>query len=88
MHHIVKFSSIRWLSLLRFLNTSTIINESVCVPQGWYSKKNMMGGGSESLRISFLEAVYGFRVSFLSLSIFLRYEFDVIAVSGAVCTFY
>ena len=28
------------------------------------------GGGSESLRISFLEAVYGFRVSFLSMSIF------------------
>ena len=32
-----------------------------------------MTGGSESLRISFLEAVYGFRVSFLSLCIFLRY---------------
>ena len=35
----------------------------------------MTGGGggrgvSESLRISFSEAVYGFRVSFLSLSIF------------------
>ena len=45
-------------------------------------------GESESLRISFLEAVYGFRVSFLSLRTFLRYEFDVMAVSGAVCTFY
>ena len=29
-------------------------------------------GGSESLRISFLEAVYGFRLSFLSLCIFFR----------------
>ena len=28
------------------------------------------GGGGESLRISFLEAVYGFGVSFLSLCIF------------------
>ena len=45
-------------------------------------------GESESLRISFMEAVYGFRVSFLSLRTFLRYEFDVMAVSGAVCTFY
>ena len=42
-------------------------------------------GVSESLRISFLEAVYGFRV--LSLCIFLEYEFDVMAVSGAVCAF-
>ena len=40
-----------------------------------------MTGESESLRISFLEAVYGFRVSFLSLSIFLGYEFDFMAVS-------
>ena len=42
------------------------------------------GGGSESLRISYLEALYGFRVSFLSLCIFLGYEFDVMAdiVSG------
>ena len=30
----------------------------------------MTGGGSESLRILFLEAVYGFRVSFLTLSVF------------------
>ena len=29
-----------------------------------------VGGGFESLRISFLEAVYSFRVSFLSLCIF------------------
>ena len=43
--------------------------------------------GSKSLRISFLEAVYGFRVSFLSLCIFLGYEFNVMAVSGAVCAF-
>ena len=42
------------------------------------------GGGSESLRILFLEAVYGFRVSFLTLSVFLEYEVDVMAVSGAV----
>ena len=56
-------------------------------------RKNIMGeggggrkGGSESLRISFLEAVYGFRVSFLSLCIFLGYELNVMAVSGAVCT--
>ena len=28
------------------------------------------------------------RVSFLSLSIILGYEFYVMAVSGAVCTFY
>ena len=34
-------------------------------PQGRDSRKNMTGGGGgESLRISFLEAVYGFRVSF------------------------
>ena len=32
---------------------------------------NGRGGGSESLRISFLGAVYGFKVSFLSLCIFL-----------------
>ena len=32
--------------------------------------------------------MYGFRVSFLSLSICLEYEFDVMAVSGAACTFY
>ena len=37
-------------------------------------------GGSESLRISFLEAVYGFRLSFLSLCIFFGYEFNVMAV--------
>ena len=46
------------------------------------------GGGSENSRIAFLEAVFSFRVSFLSLSIFLWYEFDVMAVSGALCTFY
>ena len=40
-----------------------------------------MTGESESLRISFLVVVYGFRVSFLSLSIFLGYEFDFMAVS-------
>ena len=34
------------------------------------SRKNMRGGGvSESLKISFFEAVYGFRVSFLSMCI-------------------
>ena len=37
-------------------------------------------GGCESLRISFLEVVYGFRVSFLSLCIFGGYEFDIMAV--------
>ena len=47
-----------------------------------------MTGGSESLRISVLEALYGFRVLFFSLCIFLGYEFDVMAVSGAVCAFY
>ena len=46
------------------------------------------GGGGESLRISFLEAVYDFRVSFMSLCIFLGYEFNVMAVSGAVCAFH
>ena len=45
----------------------------------------MTGGGSESLRISFLQAVYGFRVSFLSLCNFLGYEFNVMAVSEVVC---
>ena len=45
------------------------------------------GGGSESLRILFLETVYGFRVLFLSLCIF-GYEFNVMAVSGAVCAFH
>ena len=49
----------------------------------------MTGGGvSESLKIPFLEAAYGSRVSFLSLSIFSGYEFDVMAVSGTDCTFY
>ena len=38
------------------------------------------GGGSESLRISLFEVVYGFRVSLLSLCIFLGYDFDVMAV--------
>ena len=47
----------------------------------------MTGGGVESLRISFLEVVYGFRVSFLSLYLFLGYEFNVMAVSGTVCAF-
>ena len=46
------------------------------------------GGGSKSLRISFLEAVYGFRVSFLSLCIFLEFKFNVMAVSGAVNAFH
>ena len=46
-----------------------------------------MMGGSENLRISVLVAVYGFRVSFLSLCIFLGYEFNVMAVSVAVCAF-
>ena len=32
------------------------------------------GGGSESLKISFLEAVHGFRMSFLILCIFLVYD--------------
>ena len=42
----------------------------------------MTGGvGGERLRISFLEAVYGCRVSFLSLCIFLGYQFNVMAVS-------
>ena len=47
----------------------------------------MGGGGSESLRISSLEAVCGFRVSFLSLCI-LGYESDVMVVWGEVCAFY
>ena len=42
-------------------------------------------GTPRKTRISFLEAVYGFKVSFLSLCIFLGYEFNVVAVSGAVC---
>ena len=42
-------------------------------------------GGLESLRILFLEAVYGFWVSFLSLSIFLGYELNVMTVPGALC---
>ena len=46
------------------------------------------GGGPKIQGIAFLEAVFSFRMSFLSLSIFLWYEFDVMAVSGAVCTFY
>ena len=45
------------------------------------------GGGGERLRISFLEAVYSFRVSSLSLCIFLGYE-NVMAVSGTVCAFH
>ena len=45
----------------------------------------MTGGvGGERLRISFLEAVYGCRVSFLSLCIFLMsWQFRCI-----VCTFH
>ena len=49
------------------------------------------GGGWESknLGISFLEAVYGVRVSFLSLCIFfLCVDFKAMGVSGAVCAFY
>ena len=46
------------------------------------------GGWSKSLiRISFLEAVNGFRVTFLSLCIFLGYEFNVMAVLEAVVFF-
>ena len=45
----------------------------------------MTGEGSESLRTSFLEAVYGFRVSFLSLCISFGYEFNAMAVSGELC---
>ena len=36
------------------------------------SEKYDGGGGGLKVRISFLEAVYGFRVSFLSLYIFFR----------------
>ena len=47
------------------------------------------GGGEGSLRISFLGAVYCFRVSFIFEPVyFLGYEFDVMAVPGAVCAFY
>ena len=55
---------------------------TVIGPQGWDSWKNVTGRWSERLRISFLEAVYGFRVSFLSLTVcsFLGNEFDVMAV--------
>ena len=49
-------------------------NVDLYVPQGWNSQKYVMGGGgwleSESLRLLFLEAVYGFRVSFLSLQVY------------------
>ena len=39
--------------------------------QWWDSQNlNMTGGGAKHLRISFLEAVDGFRVSFMSLCIF------------------
>ena len=34
----------------------------------------------ESLRISFFETVNGYRVSTLSMCIFLGYEFDVMAI--------
>ena len=40
------------------------------------------GGVSEILRITFLETVFGLKVSFFSLYIFLGYEFDVMAVLG------
>ena len=68
------------------------MQQYTCNTQGWDSQKNITeggggGGGSKRLRISFLEAMYSFRVSFLSLSIFLGYEFDVMAISGLVCTF-
>ena len=53
-----------------------------------YCSQCRRGGGSESLRISFLEAVYGFRVSFLSLCIFLEYKLNVMADSGAVNAFH
>ena len=46
-----------------------------------------MTGRYLKVRISFLEAVYGFRVSFLSLYFFLGYEFNFMTVSGAVCAF-
>ena len=64
--------------------THVITKLSKTKRQGWDSRINVTGGGSESLRISYLEALYGFRVSFLSLCIFLGYEFDVMAdiVSG------
>ena len=46
------------------------------------------GRGSKSLRMPFSEAVYGFWMSFLNLCIFLGYEFNVMAVSGAVYAFH
>ena len=63
---------------------------SICFPRvGTPGKISRgAGGGVKSLRISFLEAVYGFRVSYLSLYIFLGYEFSFMAVSGAVCAFH
>ena len=64
------------LMLIQITTTTTIT-------QGRGSRKNMTGG-SNSSRLSFLEAVYGFRVSFVSLCIFLGYDFDVMAVSGTV----
>ena len=45
-------------------------------------------GGSENLRISFLEAVYGFKGAIFEPVHFLGYEFNVMAVSGAVCDFH
>ena len=64
------------LMLIQITTTTTIT-------QGRDSRKNMTGD-SNSSRLSFLEAVYGFRVSFVSLCIFLGYDFDVMAVSGTV----
>ena len=55
---------------------------------GLLEKYDRGGGGFESLRISVLEAMYGFRVSFLSLRIFSGYKFNVMAVSRVVCAFH
>ena len=44
-------------------------------------------GVSENLRISFLEALYGSTVLFLSLCIFLAFEFDAMAVPGQFVLF-
>ena len=44
------------------------------VSQGQDYQKNRGGGGSKSLRMSFLEAVYGFRVSFFRFRVHFNFQ--------------
>ena len=65
-----------------------VITTSPYLAQGRDHRKNMKGG-SESLRISFLEALYGFNKGVIFEPMYLLgYEFDGMTVSGAVCVFY